>query len=87
MSVDVSEKQTELTAPATRWRNRWRTANGATFKLRPPRPPGEYLSEIVYPSKEIAEHRAREIIARYIRWYLRGGMTYLGAVPDEGRGL
>jgi len=71
--------------PAKAWKNKWRvfvphicaTANDE------PRPPGIYWSPETYPSREIAEQKARDYLAYDGEVRVK---EHLGAFPVEGEG-
>jgi hypothetical protein len=87
MSDTIERTVTEkITRPSRQWRNRFLPlANGhrygtteLTYKNVP------YDSHFVWPSKEVAEQKAFDEMARLVRLKVAGPVKYLGAFPVEG---
>lgn len=81
-------KVEKLTAPAKRWRNRYRVLESylgqsiSTGALVTRRAGEEFWAPRTWPSKEIAEQKAHELVL--MRSALSRGKTeYLGAFPVE----
>lgn len=70
-------------APPKRWKNKWRVfvrhcVSTANYEVRPP---GVYWSPETYPSKEVAEQKARDYLADDGELRIK---EWLGAHPVEG---
>lgn len=80
---DLCVENEAVKEPAKAWKNKWRVfithlCSTAGYELRPP---GVYWSPETYPSREIAEQKARDYLA------FDGGLRvkeHLGAFPVEG---
>jgi hypothetical protein len=74
------------TAPAKRWRNRWRHTKKVVFESGFSAGPSEHLGPSVFPSREVAEQRAADWLRDHPDMVTLCGVIYLGATPDPGGG-
>ena len=72
----------DSTAPAKRWRNRWRHTKKVVFDSGFRAGPSEHLGPSVFPSREIAEQRAADWLRDHPDLVELCGVIYLGAQPD-----
>jgi hypothetical protein len=68
--------------PPRRWRNRWRHTKDVVFESGFRAGPSVHLGPSVFPSREIAEERAAELLREHPEFVEMCGVIYLGAVPD-----
>lgn len=82
--LDLDRVKAPAKEPAKAWRNKWFTAHGVGFENDTPVPPGAiWLSRSVYPSAEVAEHVAVQILEEFRDWAEVGGVIYLGPIQVE----
>lgn len=83
--IKTRECKEAIEAPSKRWRNKWfchepgwHETHGDDEWLD-----GEYLSDGVFPSKDVAEQVALETIARCHADGILDCCEYLGAIPSH----
>ena len=83
LTLPISERAaTKVHSPPRKWRNLWRFKSRVVLTLSGRiMPPGEWLGETVYPSREVAEQRALDAVAHFDRQGKTWG-EYLGPLHE-----
>lgn len=78
----LSPEREKVTRPAKRWRNKWWARRPGITKLGEFHGAGEYWSSREWPSREVAETKAKEEEERLSDRFKSGEFRYLGAFPE-----